>query len=409
MGYYGALVANTAIAKEGMRLRWQRGWRYLVDFVRVYWFAIPVALMFAGGYVPLARGFRGGQRQRASWVLGAFLAAATLNALYIVGVGGDYLHARLLLPAVFALCAPIAVVPATRRHLVALGLLPWLAAAAFILRPGRSRVGDFILPIAGQVTVEDAASHSVVKGGGGATVSRPVSGLFIQTGFGPIRRTDLPLAPALPNAVIAVPAIGASSYGVGNGVYVFDLLGLADPITARLETRRATRFVFTGHEKPLPRPWVAARLLPPDFVVDPDQLPDGGALRLIPDTRGAAFQDQVRWARAALQCPAIRRLTGSVSDPMSPSRFLHNVIDAFTNTRLRVSPDPETAYHQLCGDKPLARPAQPSGSHAQAAWTSPKAQASLPSDYRGTTNETAQLRSTARVRAPRITAVSGFI
>ena len=41
MSYYGALVANTAIAKEGSRVRPHAGFNYLMDFVRPYWLWIP--------------------------------------------------------------------------------------------------------------------------------------------------------------------------------------------------------------------------------------------------------------------------------------------------------------------------------------------------------------------------------
>lgn len=115
MGYYGALVSNTAIAKEGTHLRWERGARYFVDFIGAYWLWIPLLLLAAGAYVPLALMLRRAQRRRAFAVVAAFIVGGVLNALYVVAVGGDYEHARLLLPPLFALCAPVAVVPATRR------------------------------------------------------------------------------------------------------------------------------------------------------------------------------------------------------------------------------------------------------------------------------------------------------
>ena len=68
MGYYGSILANTAIAKEGLARRWDRGWRYLVDFDGAYALWVPVLIIVAGGYLPL--GFvvrRCGARRSACW------------------------------------------------------------------------------------------------------------------------------------------------------------------------------------------------------------------------------------------------------------------------------------------------------------------------------------------------------
>ena len=157
MGYYGALVANTAIVKEGTRLTWSRGWVYITDFFGTYWFAIPAVIVVAGGYVPLARGLARSALRRGVWVLGAFLVASVVNATYIVAVGGDYLHAGLLLPAVFGFCVPIAVVPATRRYVVALAAAPWAVFALLLMRPPPFVLGStYIPPVVARVTSDDA-------------------------------------------------------------------------------------------------------------------------------------------------------------------------------------------------------------------------------------------------------------
>ena len=56
MGYYGSLVPNTAIAKDSTNSNWERGWRYLKDFVGPYWLWIPALAMLLGGYLPLRGG-----------------------------------------------------------------------------------------------------------------------------------------------------------------------------------------------------------------------------------------------------------------------------------------------------------------------------------------------------------------
>ena len=58
MGYFGMVVANTAIAKEGTDLRWDRGWAYLRNFAGPYWLWVPLLAMVAGAYLPLVRALR---------------------------------------------------------------------------------------------------------------------------------------------------------------------------------------------------------------------------------------------------------------------------------------------------------------------------------------------------------------
>ena len=63
MGYYGSLVANTAVAKEGTQLRWDRGWSYFADFARPYWLWLAALALVLGGYLPLIGALR---QQRAT-------------------------------------------------------------------------------------------------------------------------------------------------------------------------------------------------------------------------------------------------------------------------------------------------------------------------------------------------------
>ena len=139
MGYYGAYIANTGIVKEGTELHWDRGTTYLYDFTRPYWLWIPALLLVFGGYVPLVSSLLAARRRRVVAVVAAFVVAGVVDVLYVVAVGGDYLHAGLLLPSVFALCAPVAVIPWMRRYGVALLAAPWVFATALALRPPQTR------------------------------------------------------------------------------------------------------------------------------------------------------------------------------------------------------------------------------------------------------------------------------
>jgi hypothetical protein len=83
--------------------------------------------------------------------------------------------------------------------------------------------------------------------------------------------------------------------------------------------------------------------------VQPKQLPDAGFYALTPRRFGTAFDQQIADARAVWDCPAIRRLRQSYTSKLTVGRFLSNIVDSFTNTRLRIPPDPEDAYQKFCG------------------------------------------------------------
>ena len=131
-GYYGALVPNTALAKDSGGMYWSQGWNYLVDLVAPYWLWVPLLAIVAAA-VLIARA----KAPRPELVpMLALPAGGLLHALFIVESGGDYLHARLLLPSLFAIVAPFAVIPwrpQFRAPLLAVGI--WALVAIAFLRP----------------------------------------------------------------------------------------------------------------------------------------------------------------------------------------------------------------------------------------------------------------------------------
>ncbi len=352
MGYYGSLLPNTAIAKEGSGNEWARGLRYISDFAGTYWLWIPAATIIAGGYLPMFYGLHATRRTRASYVTATYLVVALLNAVYMAYVGGDYIHARLLLPAFFAIGAPVATVPATRRHLAALVLAPWVAVAVLSLRPPQYRTGNllaggFVLPFsAGKVTTDDfgwtdhSARRAVFAGD-----------YTFQTSIISYASADIDLASGTPTPIAVLGGIGIVSYAIGPELHVLDYLGLADPYAGHLEKEQQQFSMLKrlpGHEKVLPAPWIAARLTPAGSYPDPDDFPKEDN-PLIPPTEGAAFVEQVAWARAALKCPGISDLSQAARHPMSAGFFLENLIRSPANTRMRFPADPEDAYHRFCG------------------------------------------------------------
>jgi arabinofuranosyltransferase len=352
MGYYGSLVATTALAKEGTTVRWARGRLYLDDFARPYWLWIPAIILVAGGYLPLCVALAQKHATRALAVVGAFVTAGFLVGAYVVMVGGDYMHGRLFLPAYFALCAPVAMIPVARRYVAGLAVLPWLAVAGLALRPpqlrGNPLANVIVAPVTtrGLVTTDDLGWDA---GGPARAWYREPGYYYLSEAAGGMTSSDLELAPGVRVPVVSTSAIGVLGYALGPSVHIYDTLGLADPLAARLDTDRATTVFFrpVGHEKPIPPAWSAARLIAADAAPSATDVTQG-LTPLIPTAEGAAFDDQVRAARRALDCPDLADLRAAVGAPLTPGRFLSNFFGSFERTRLRIAPDPLEAVEDLC-------------------------------------------------------------
>ena len=103
---------------------------------------IPALCLAFGAFPPLAAALKRTDRgTRNLAVLVALPVGGILNAGYIVLMGGDYVHGRLLVAPLFALVAPVAVVPLGRRYVVSLLVIPWaLLCVDRIALDGRAAV-----------------------------------------------------------------------------------------------------------------------------------------------------------------------------------------------------------------------------------------------------------------------------
>jgi arabinofuranosyltransferase len=335
MGYYGQLVPNPAVAKEAGTSRWDLGWTYVRNFVDPYALHLPLLVLAGGAYVPLVRDLRRDGRARALLVVGAFVAAGLLHALYVVRVGGDWLESRLLLPAFFALLAPIGLVPLRRSYVVALLVVPWSVVSMLFFR---SDVDEKI-----------SANRNLVLVG--------------DYGWG--TKSSWRLAPYRHDGVwyhghhVATEAIGHDvvygAFGIGvsgyalEDLYVLDMLGLADPFTAHLEINRR---VLPGHEKPLPLPWFVARTVPEDQPIRERLFPTFPVVGSYPlgDPGDQTFVRRVAIARSTLECRGLRDFMDAYTEPLTVGRFFSNVVHAFDNTTKRIPPEPRDAAAELCDD-----------------------------------------------------------
>ena len=246
MGFYGSLVPNPAVAKEASGTRWDVGWDYLRESTSPYWLWAPVLVLAVGAYLPLLSALRRDRLRRELVVVGAFAIAAFVHVVFVVKVGGDFMHARLVLPALFAFAAPVAVVPWRRAYAASALLVPWVIAGLFVLRSDDDRF-DAFNGRKNPVTLDDFGWGE----GGGARAFYTGPGVYYID-------SRLDVAPLDGReSEVAVSGIGVAGYALGPDVYILDMLGLGDALTSHLEL---TQRGFPGHEKFLPAPWTAARL-----------------------------------------------------------------------------------------------------------------------------------------------------
>ncbi len=367
MGYFAALVPSTALAKEAGLAYWGRGVGYLGDLLLTYLLPLPLAVLGWLGWRRTRPAWAEGRR-RAVAVAAAPVAGALLHALYVVRLGGDYMHGRMLLPSLFAVLMPVAVVAVPRRRALAVGLsvalVVWAAVAALALR-APSEFG----PEAGRWQVLDQrakqrdtpshphpvtlADHDALPlsqprvGDAARALARPGRTVLLLDARVGRRRTEdgvvpvqVPLALDLRAAewvtapvVIFTGSIGRLGYAAGPDVRIADRLGLADPVAARvrLDPERTGR---AGHEKLLPASWFLGRFADPAAVRS---------------SRRFGSNPRIPAARAALGCRDLARLLAAVDAPLTPGRFLRNVGLAVELHSLRIPADPIAARRELCG------------------------------------------------------------
>ncbi len=372
MGYFAALVPNTALAKEAFRSRWKQGGYFFWNFFGLYKALLPLGLI---GVIWVAELVRAAGKQ--NYLRVVLTAAPTLCGLfyilYVVKIGGGFMHGRLFLPAVFATVMPLASVPivaprgslARRWWRLAVGLpvVAWAAYCAIHIRVPRENshgIGDergwyvrsahvdhpiaiedyakmhFAVDARRLRAVGERSCPSVFDGGKAADhadkpCKRIVYARLVQaTGFGrlfPARQT-FPLRERYAKQGIALvvmrTAMGMRGMVLGPHTHVVDHAGLASPLASRLILEHRGR---PGHEKALPTVWMVARFAKPALGEDP----------------------RVSAARHALKCGGLADLLDAVEGPITASRFLSNLSEAFRLHELRFPSNPFEAEQRLCG------------------------------------------------------------
>jgi len=361
MGYYASVLPNTAIAKEAFAANLKQGFCYFRNFFGTYRMEWP--LVAAGAFaVDRAVHELSGRRWSAAATTVAPVIAGALHVTYLVEIGGDYMHGRLLVPAVFGALLPVMAVPLPnpRPRVVWVALLGAVGIAAVwsplcalrfrvgvenmcnigdergwyarkALEPHPVRIEDYRLhPFSSDAQkLEKLIAHDCTgeeEPPPGVVGCRRVYLESEDTTIAP-RPTSAPLGPDADGRVTAVAAAGAIGivgYLLPDAVHLVDHHGLSDPIVGHFELLTRGR---PGHEKKVSAAWMLARFAAPS----PDD--DSGVVA----------------ARHALSCGALASMMRATNGPLSLRGFFDNVARAWELSKLRIPRDPYEAETRFCG------------------------------------------------------------
>ncbi len=328
MGYFASLVPSTALAKDSGGLHLRQGVHYLGDLVGTYALWIPLAVVAVALVVRAVE-----VRDRAAnIVVIALVAAGLLHGGYIVATGGDYMHGRLLLPALFAIAAPgTFAIPHLRRALrpVVVGVASAVVLVWSVVIVAGVRYPAYEPTFFGVADISDWRSilhnqmfHHPDKGIGISIYTlrdrydRGMRGYFRVLDDDPRPGRD-PL-----RLVLTLGSIGLPGWVIGPDVFVIDIGGLAEPLAARSDPIPGRA---AGHRKDVSYRWYDARF-------------------------GAARGDAgVVAARHALRCQPLKGLIDAIDEPLTPARFLSNLWHAPEYTTLRIPRNPVRAEAKFCG------------------------------------------------------------
>lgn len=347
MGYYGIMVPMPALAKEAGDTLWGRGIGYLTDFFEPYRLWIPL-LLIAVVSIGLLFDRTAIDRRRAI-LMAAPVLTGLLLGLYVVKVGGDYMHARMWIPVIFALLLPVMMLPTGRVTLVGAPLVTvWALIAGLNLHTpyqGQQYGPGDIANERAYETVHYAGNPDLTT-----TDSRFRNFNELPTLVGLIDRGDrtlvmsigsahsapwtIPMSPSVPDRTgFLYHNMGVAAAVMPLDGTVIDPNGLASPAAGHLLLKQRGR---PGHEKWLPFAWVLG------------EYADPAAISNMKDTKQVT-KAQALAARHALSCTSLKELMDSVNQPMSPGRFWHNLTGSVSRTSLRIPADPFTAERQFCG------------------------------------------------------------
>ncbi|WP_067574373.1 flagellar motor control protein ZomB [Nocardia acidivorans] len=399
MGYYGLPYPNTAVSKDAGGAKWKQGLVYLWNFVGPYWLLIPLVLLAVAAAFAVWSGRRDGAAGRHAdagdapaaardksrrgrihrfsvWlrtpaaVVALMVGSGLLLTVYEIRVGGDFMHGRMLLPQLFCLILPVAVLPirvpqtlfggadgVRKRGMRAsdwafavvlagfLGTAGWALFAAnttaittgtkisstgivderiyYVLNTGHDH------PIRAEDYLDYPRMRAMVRD----IRNTPDGGLLLNSPsfmFWYIAPPPQPIPADGAGHTVFFLNLGMTSMNVPLDVRVIDQMGLAYPLAAHTERLSDGRI---GHDKNLYPDWV---------VVDAGMVDQKPWLPWFMDDKWVAQ------ARVALTCPATQDLLASSRSPLTFDRWRHNVVQALGFSKYRIDRVPKYEIER-CG------------------------------------------------------------
>lgn len=341
MGYYGLLTPHTAVAKSAAGSEWGKGFTYLADFAGPYWLFLPLIVLAATGL--WKANLRPSAVRSTATATYLFEGAALIHTLYVLRVGGDFMHGRMLLLPLFAALLPIFVV-SVRAWIVSVFCAVW--ALIIVLRGhpvDRSIYADEISIVderdfwtyatqredppmraeefLGAKFMEDYQKGIDELKAGDAMTFRFIKGedksSWMATPADPLR-TDPP--------TVYLLNLGLSSMNAPLDIRVLDDIGLSNPLAARQPRIVEGRI---GHDKSLEMSWQVA-----DSAADIDETPPW------------IDKYEATKARAALADADFQKLFATYREPLTWDRFWKNIKFSLTDGRtLAFSSDPSDYLH----------------------------------------------------------------
>ncbi|MEU8895085.1 flagellar motor control protein ZomB [Nocardia sp. NPDC048505] len=370
MGYYGLPYPNTAVAKDAGGAKWSQGFTYLWDFVGPYHLYIPLLVLLVVGVVAGWARRTGGERQR--WTVRRFrewlrspgavvtlvLGAGLLLTVYALRVGGDFMHGRMLLPQLFLLLLPVAVVPfrlpergRPANWALAVLVLAWIgtvgwslfAASTTAIKSGTtirsSGIVDeriyYVLNTGHDhpIRAEDYLDYPRIRAMVDDITASPNGGVLLNSPsfmFWYVAPPPLPIPEGGAGHAVFFLNLGMTSMNVPLDVRVIDPMGLAYPLAAHTDRLVDGRI---GHDKSLYPDWVIV---------------EAGMVDVKPWMPWYLDEKWVAQARTAMSCPATEALMISYRDPFTFERFKHNLLHSLTFAKYRIDRVPKYEIER-CG------------------------------------------------------------
>ncbi|MCE5290636.1 MAG: hypothetical protein LLG14_15550 [Nocardiaceae bacterium] len=381
IGYYALPYPNTALAKDATGAKWHQGFLYLTNLVNPYWLWLPVALLA----IAALSNIRPPHRRRVhrdeseesdekrSWtvkevlgliqvrafsptsVVAIFVVSGLLMGVYVLRVGGDFMHGRVLLPALFALMLPAAALPVRfrgfqysplrfPRTIAAMTAVAWVGVAGWAIACatvpgmpngtviGKSGIVDergFYVLNTGRshpIRAEDYIDFPRVRAMLQTIEQRPDGGLLLATNTfmnWAVTPPPQPIPEGGAEQVVYFLNLGMSSMNVGLDVRVIDQMGLAYPLAAHSQRLDDGRI---GHDKSLPPDWAVA---------------DTGMVDKRPWMPPIANEAWVAEAHVALTCPETQAVLNSTRAKLTIRQFISNVIHSIDFARYRIDRIPQ--------------------------------------------------------------------